>query len=82
MTVLLMMYLCLDASHTNCQAIPVKDWTRPDAYGQCAELAPELTEALTERNRQRIYFRCEPQSADAAQAQQATPKLIHQSFRF
>ena len=82
MTVLLMMYLCLDASHTNCQAIPVQDWTRPDAYGECAALVPELTDALTEKNRQRIYFRCDPQAGDAAQAPQAAPQLIHQSFRF
>lgn len=82
MKVLLMMYLCLDASHTGCQPIAVQAWARPDAYQQCSALVPELTDALTAQNRQRIYFRCLPQSGDAAQVQQATPQFIHQSFRF
>ena len=82
MKVLLMMYLCLDPSLTDCQAIPVQAWARPDAYSQCATLVPELTDALTVQNRQRIYFRCEQEGGDAAQVQQATPQFIHQSFRF
>jgi hypothetical protein len=82
MKVLLMMYLCLDPTHTDCQPVPVQAWARPDAYSQCAALVPELTDALTVQNRQRIYFRCEPQDDDAAQVQQATPQFIHQSFRF
>ena len=66
MKVLLMMYLCLDPTHTDCQPVPVQSWARPDAYSQYAALVPELTGALTPQNRKRIYFRCEPQDGDAA----------------
>lgn len=82
MKVLLMLYLCADASHAECRAIPVQGWAKPDGYAQCAALVPALTDALTEANRQRIYFRCEAQRGDSAQVQQATPQFIHQSFRF
>lgn len=75
MKVLLMMYLCLDPSRTDCQPVPVQAWARPDAYGQCIALVPELTEALTVQNRQRIYFRCEQEGGDAAQVQQAPPPI-------
>lgn len=81
MKVLLMMYLCLDASHTECRAIPVQGWVKPDGYAQCAALVPALTDALTKTNRQRTYFSCELQS-DAALVQQARAQFIHQSFRF
>ena len=82
MKVLLMMYLCLDPSHTDCQTIPVQAWATPDAYQQCAALVPELTAALTEKNRKRTYFACELQDQGAGQVLQAGPRLIHQSFRF
>lgn len=82
MKVLLMLYLCADASHTECRAIPVQGWARPDDYAQCTVLVPALTDALTAANRQRTYFSCELQNGDAAQVQQATPEFIHQSFRF
>ncbi len=81
MKVLLMLYLCADASHTECRAIPVQGWARPDGYTQCTALVPALTAALTEANRRRTYFSCEQQS-DAALVQQARAQLIHQSFRF
>ncbi|WKL53116.1 hypothetical protein Q1W70_00485 [Pseudomonas kielensis] len=81
MKVLLMLYLCADASHVECRAIPVQGWAKPDGYAQCTALVPALTDALTEANRQRTYFSCEQQS-DAALVQQAGAQLIHQSFRF
>ena len=76
-----MLYLCADASHVECRAIPVQGWAKPDGYAQCTALVPALTDALTEANRQRTYFSCEQQS-DAALVQQAGAQLIHQSFRF
>jgi len=81
MTVLLLLYLCADATRTDCQVIPAQRWKGPDAYEQCLDAVPGLTKALTAANRQRHRFVCEIQAADAKPADVARPKFIHQSFR-
>lgn len=82
MTVLLLLYLCADATRTDCQVMPVQLWQGSNAYEQCIGAVPGLTKALTAPNRERHRFVCEVQ-ADSEQnaAHQAKPTFIHQSFR-
>lgn len=82
MTVLLLLYLCADATRTDCQVLPAQLWQGPDAYEQCIGVVPGLTKALTAPNRERHRFVCEVQ-ADGQQntGHQAKPIFIHQSFR-
>ena len=82
MTVLLLLYLCADATRTDCQVLPVQLWQQPDAYEQCIGAVPGLTKALTAPNRESHRFVCEIQ-ADGEQTagHQAKPTFIHQSFR-
>ncbi|EXF96087.1 hypothetical protein HK44_022455 [Pseudomonas fluorescens HK44] len=61
MTVFLLLYLCTDASRTDCQVIPVEHWVHADAYKQCLAAAKKLTVDLTAKNRKSNYFVCETQ---------------------
>ncbi|AZF31026.1 hypothetical protein C4J89_1537 [Pseudomonas sp. R4-35-07] len=82
MKVFLMLYLCADAARTDCQVVKTDSWSGPNAYEQCANVVPALTEALTAPNRQRHRFVCEIQGDMAKPAEhRAQPALIHQSFR-
>jgi len=82
MTVFLMLYLCADATRTDCQVIRVESWTGPYAYERCIDVAHELTEELTALNRERHRFVCEIQVDGAKPAERkAQPALIHQSFQ-
>lgn len=82
MTALLLMYLCVDASHTDCQVIPVQRWIKPDAYEQCIATVPQLTAALTAKNRKLHYFICEVQGQhEQGPAQLAAPRFSNQSLR-
>lgn len=82
MTVFLLLYLCADATRTDCQVVKADSWNGPLAYEQCAAVVPGLTEALTAPNRKRHRFVCEPQGNDAKPVEHnAQPAFIHQSFR-
>ena len=82
MTVFLLLYLCADASRTDCQVVRADSWNGPHAYEQCADVVPGLTEALTAPNRERHRFVCEIQGDVAKPAEhKARPTFIHQSFR-
>lgn len=82
MTVFLFLYLCADATRTNCQVLPAQHWNGPDAYEQCIGTIPGLTKALTAANRKRHRFVCEIQSDGAQPAEQKLlPSRAHQSFR-
>ena len=82
MTVFLLLYLCADATRTNCQVVKADSWNGPLAYEQCTAVVPGLTEALTAPNRKRHRFVCESQGNDAKPAEhKAQPAFIHQSFR-
>lgn len=82
MTVLLLLYLCADASRTDCQVVKADSWSGPYAYKQCTDVVPGLTEALTEPNRKRHRFVCETQGDGAKPAEHKTSSaFIHQSFR-
>lgn len=82
MNVLLLLYLCADATRTDCPVLPTQLWQGPDAYEQCIGAVPDLTEALTTQNRQRHRFVCEVQVEDGKNAEHQTlPAFIHQSFR-
>ncbi|UVM63267.1 hypothetical protein [Pseudomonas sp. B21-010] len=82
MTVYLLLYLCADATRTDCQVVRADSWNGPSAYEQCAEVVPRLTETLTAHNRKRHRFVCEIQAEVAQPAGRAArPTLIHQSFR-
>ncbi|MNP67432.1 MULTISPECIES: hypothetical protein [unclassified Pseudomonas] len=61
MTVFLLLYLCTDASRTDCQVIPLEHWAQPDGYAQCVAAAKKLTKDLTAKNRKSNYFVCETQ---------------------
>ncbi len=63
MTVFLLLYLCTDASRSDCQVIAVEHWVQPDAYQQCVAAARQLTKDLTAKNRQSNYFVCETQAS-------------------
>ncbi|AZF62608.1 hypothetical protein C4J83_1605 [Pseudomonas sp. LBUM920] len=81
MIVSLLLYLCTDATRTNCQVVKADSWDGPYAYEQCIEVLPRLTEALTAPNRERHRFVCEIQGDGAKPAEhKAQPAFIHQSF--
>ncbi len=82
MTVFLLLYLCADATRTDCQVVKADTWNGPNAYEQCVDVVPSLTEALTAPNRERHRFVCEIQGASAKHAEhKAQPAFIHQPFR-
>jgi len=82
MTVFLLLYLCTDTTHTDCQVVKADSWNGPYAYEQCADVMPGLTEALTASNRKRHRFVCEIQGDGAKPAEhKAPPAFIHKSFR-
>ncbi|OKO48280.1 hypothetical protein [Pseudomonas sp. BTN1] len=82
MTVFLLLYLCADATRTDCQVVKADSWSGPYANEQCAAAVPGLTEALTGPNRKRHQFVCEVQGDMAKPAEhKAQPAFIHQSFR-
>ena len=82
MTVFLLLYLCADATRTDCQVVKADSWNGPYAYEQCTDVVPGLTEALTAPNRKRHRFVCEIQGDGAKPAEhKAQPAFIHQSFR-
>jgi len=82
MTVFLLLYLCADASRTDCQVVRADSWNGPDAYEHCASVVPGLTDALTATNRKRHRFVCETQGNGPEPAEhKALPAFIHQSFR-
>ena len=47
MTVFLLLYLCADATRTDCQVVKADSWNSPLAYEQCTSIVPGLTKALT-----------------------------------
>lgn len=80
--VLLFLYLCTDASHLDCQAIPVQQWASGDAYEQCEKTAQTLKRTLTPVNRPRHRFVCEEQNASGREIENLDqPRLTLQSFR-
>lgn len=82
MTVFLLLYLCADASRTDCQVVRADSWKGPHAYEQCSAVVPGMTEALTAPNRKLHRFVCEIQGDGAKPARhEALPAFIHQSFR-
>lgn len=82
MTVFLLLYLCADATRTNCQVVRADSWSGPTAYEQCADVLPALTDALTAPNQKRHRFVCEVQGDSAKPAEHKAPStFIHQSFR-
>lgn len=82
MTVFLLLYLCADATHTDCQVIRADSWSGAHAYEQCVDVVPGLTEALTAPNRKRHRFVCEIQGDGPKPAEHKAPSaFIHQSFR-
>ncbi|RZI25015.1 hypothetical protein EUX58_12620 [Pseudomonas sp. 770NI] len=81
MTIFLLLYLCVDATRTDCQVVKVDSWTGAGAYEQCIGAVPALTAALTAPNRKRHQFVCEIQGDTAKPAKHAVqPVSIHQSF--
>lgn len=82
MTVFLLLYLCADATRTNCEVLPAQQWNGPDAYEQCIGTIPGLTKALTAPNRKRHQFVCafQPNGAQPAE-QKLPPSPAHQTFR-
>ena len=82
MTVFLLLYLCADATRTDCQVVRADSWSGPTAYEQCTDVVPGLTEALTAPNQKRRRFVCEVQGDSAKPAEhKVPPTFIHQSFR-
>lgn len=82
MTVFLLLYLCADATRTDCQVVRADSWSGPHAYQQCADVVPGLTDSLTATNRERHRFVCEIQGDGPKPAEhKALPAYIHQSFR-
>lgn len=81
MNVLLFLYLCSDATHTDCQVLPAQLWQGPNAYEQCLNAVPELTQALTAHNRELHRFVCEVQPDGAEPAEGLTrPTVEHQEI--
>jgi hypothetical protein len=82
MSVFLLLYLCADATRTDCQVLPAQRWDGPDAYEQCIGAVPGLTKALSAPNRERHRFVCEIQADGAQPADHAARlSIIDQSFR-
>ncbi|MDL5599329.1 hypothetical protein QS468_41915 [Bacillus subtilis] len=80
MNVFLLLYLCADATRTDCQVLPAQHWKGDTAYEQCLDAIPGLTKALTASNRERHRFVCDVQ-AESPVEELARPRFIHQSFR-
>lgn len=82
MTVFLLLYLCADATRTDCQVVRAESWSGPHAYERCTNVVPGLTAALSKPNREQHRFVCEVQD-DGAQPAELTvqPRFTHQSFR-
>lgn len=82
MTVFLLLYLCADASRTDCQVVKADSWNGPHAYERCIDVVQGVTEALTAPNRKQHRFVCEVQNDGAKPAEhKVQPVFIHQSFR-
>lgn len=82
MTVFLLLYLCADATRTDCQVVRADSWSGPTAYEQCADALPRLTVALTAPNQKRHRFVCEIQGGITKPAEhKVQPAFIHQSFQ-
>lgn len=81
MKVFLLLYLCADATRTDCQVVSVDSWYGPHAYEQCVDVVPGLTESLTAPNRKRHRFVCEIQSDGPKPAEHKALPAFHQSFR-
>lgn len=82
MTVSLLLYLCIDATRTDCQVVKADSWSGAGAYEQCIGAVADLTAELTAPNRKRHRFVCEIQGDDMKPAEhKAQPVFIHQSFR-
>lgn len=82
MTVFLLLYLCTDATRTDCQVVKADSWSGPYANEQCTGALPDLTKALTAPNRERHRFVCEIQGGGAKPAKhKAQPVFTQQSFR-
>lgn len=82
MTVILLLYLCADATHTDCQVLPAQLWKGPDAYEQCRAILPDLTKALTTPNRELHRLICEVQAENPQPSELVVrPAVTHQSFR-
>ncbi len=82
MTVFLLLYICTDASRTDCMVLPAQLWNGPDAYEQCLGEVSDLTKALSAHNRELHRFVCEFQSDGAQPAEiRARPVFTHESFR-
>lgn len=82
MSVSLLLYLCVDATRTDCHVVKVDSWSGAGAYERCIGAVPGLTKALTAPNRELHRFVCEIQDDGAKPAaHKAQPELIHQSFR-
>lgn len=78
MTVFLLLYLCADATRTNCQVVKADSWNGAFAYEQCIAVVPSLTEALTSPNRKRHRFVCEIQEDGAKPAEHKAPAALRQ----
>lgn len=82
MTVFLLLYLCADATRTDCQVVMADSWKGTHAYEQCVDVLPGLAKTLTAPNRKRHRFVCEIQGDVAKPAENtAQPVFIDQSFR-
>lgn len=82
MSVILILYLCADATRTNCQVVRAESWNGPHAYERCVDVALGLTQEMTAPNRDRHRFVCEILGEEAKPAEhKAQPAFIHQSFR-
>lgn len=80
MTVLLLMYLCVDTARTGCQAIPLQQWVGPGAYEQCKDTLAQLTTAFTVELGQLHRFACDKQP-DIDIPQPAQSQITRPSFR-
>ena len=82
MTVFLLLYLCTDATRTDCQVLPTQSWKGDTAYEECLDAIPGLTKALTATNRERHRFVCDVLTETENPVEEvARPRFIHQSFR-
>lgn len=82
MSVILILYLCADATRTNCQVVRAESWNGQHAYERCYDVALGLTEEMTAPNRDRHRFVCEILGEEAKPAEyKAPPTIFHQSFR-
>lgn len=66
MTVALLLYLCADATRTNCQVVRAESWYGSHAYERCVDVMLEVTNAMTATNRSRHRSVCEIVGEEAA----------------